>query len=303
MRNNEPNINTSLNRYTKLTPKRFVKKVCHKILHLIRPNLTAKLASDSRRVVVPRIETYLANGCNLKCHMCSHFSPKRKGITATDNLKLWMDTWKVKLLPRTVALLGGEPLLNKDIAEIVRHVKKSWVNTQIEIVTNGILLRNLSDLDFDAIKEVNAYFVISQHTSEAELVKKIIEGIKRLEAKKIRFDVRPSIREWVNYHQIGQNGEPLPYQSDPMMAWQQCIPKECVTLWDNNIYLCSILANVQQAYQEGVIGNEWKKALDYKPLTPRSSASDIISHLNAKSVPECSICPAKYDLVQLPETC
>jgi hypothetical protein len=296
------NINASLDKYVKLTPQRFIKKLYNKVLRVIRPGFTAKMAPDSRRVLLPRIETYLANGCNLKCHLCSHFNPKRKGVTETDHLKQWMDTWKEKILPNTVALLGGEPLLNKSIAEIVQHVKRCWKKARIEIVTNGILIKNLSDSDLDAIKEVNGYFVISQHTSDAGLIAKIIEGIQRLEEKKIRFEVRPSIREWLNYHRIGQNGEPLPYQSHPQIAWQHCIPKECVALWDNNIYLCSILANVRQAWKEGVIGDEWKRALDYKPLTPESTASEIIAHLNVKSVPECCICPEKYDLVRLPKT-
>jgi len=288
-------LNCNLDKYAKLTLQQFFRKVYNRISRILCPKPVAKLAPDSRRVVLPRIETYLANGCNLKCHLCSHLSPKRKGVTATADLKLWMDTWKEKIVPGTVAFLGGEPLLKQDIAEMTYYAKKCWENTQIEIVTNGILLKNLNDSDFAAIKEVNGYVVISQHTTKAELVAKIIEGIKRLEEKKIRFEVRPSIREWVKYHQLGPSENPLPYQSNPIAAWQNCIPKECVALWNNNLYKCSVLANMQQARQEEIIGDEWKAMLSYKPLTPESTASEIIAHLSEKSVPECCICPEKYE--------
>ena len=299
MNKNQRDIEHDLGRYTKLSLQqivRFIRKCYRRIPYKIGRQPAAKLTPDTCRVVLPRIEIYPANSCNLKCHLCSHFSPKRKGITATEDLKLWMDTWKKKLLPKTVSFLGGEPLLNKDIAEIIRYAKKCWKHTQIEIVTNGVLLQKLSDTDFDAIKEANGYIIISQHGVNDELVAQVIEGIKRLENKKICFEVRPSIRKWVKFHQLGPSENPLPYQSNPVVAWKNCFPKvQCVALWDNKVYKCSVLANAQQAYQEKVIGDEWKAMLSYKPLTPENTVNEIFAHLNAKSVPECSICPEKYE--------
>jgi Predicted Fe-S oxidoreductases len=285
--------------YTKVTLKRLVQKALRKIFCTIFPTPPAKLDPVSRKVIVPRIETYLANGCNLKCHLCSHFNPKRKGIVPADDLALWFNHWKEKLLPETVALLGGEPLLNKDIARILRTVRECWPKAKIEIVSNGLLLTNLTEADIDEIKKTKAYFVISQHTTDPVLVEKIVRGFERLKMARIPFEVRPSIREWLKYHQIGPDGEPFPYQSDPDKAWKNCIPKECVALWDNQLYKCSLLANAQQAHSEGVIGDAWVSVLTYKPLTLESTSEEIVRHLSGQGVKECCICPEEYELVQI----
>jgi uncharacterized radical SAM superfamily Fe-S cluster-containing enzyme len=98
----------------------------YKIKNVIKRNLfsvpQARLCSNGQQVCIPRVQISLANGCNLKCYGCSHLNPLRKGIIPADEIQYWCNTWKTKIVPNQVDLLGGEPFLNKDIANIITRV-------------------------------------------------------------------------------------------------------------------------------------------------------------------------------------
>ena len=72
-------------------------------------------------VEIPHIEWHIAHSCNLTCYGCGHFSNHaHKGIVKYDELETWYKTWSEKILPKHASLLGGEPLLNKDIYRILK---------------------------------------------------------------------------------------------------------------------------------------------------------------------------------------
>jgi len=93
------------------------------------------------------LEIHLADTCNLNCSFCSHFSPIaeekyldpiqfERNISSINN--------NVLNQFNTIRLLGGEPLLNKHIKEIIKITRK-YFNNYIQIVTNGILLLKQDD--------------------------------------------------------------------------------------------------------------------------------------------------------------
>lgn len=102
------------------------------------------------------------NFCNFKCKYCGHslgfkemkekynFVPEHMEMSTfykiVDQLKEFPD--KIKM----ISLTGqGEPLLNKNIAEMIAQLKKAGVTDRIEIISNGSLLRSeLSDAIIDA---------------------------------------------------------------------------------------------------------------------------------------------------------
>ncbi len=95
--------------------------------------------------------------CNFKCVYCAHmFSPeqlKEKYGLVRQNMSL--DTFRETIaqlaeFPEQVKLLSltgqGEPLMNKNIAEMVKIAKDAGVAERIEIISNGRLLsRQMAD--------------------------------------------------------------------------------------------------------------------------------------------------------------
>ena len=118
----------------------------------------------------------LTENCNLKCIYClpEDFSPKLceddKVLSTEDVLKITESG--VELGINKVRLTGGEPLLRKDIVEIVRGISLQGIK-EIYLTTNGVLLAEKAK----ALKEAGLCGInVSLDTLDKELFKKITRG-------------------------------------------------------------------------------------------------------------------------------
>lgn len=75
--------------------------------------------------------------CNLSCGYCSEFDNFSEPVPL-DVLKERIDVLH-RLGSMNITLLGGEPLIHPDVAELVRYAGRQ---ANVSIVTNGFLLRN-----------------------------------------------------------------------------------------------------------------------------------------------------------------
>lgn len=86
------------------------------------------------------IETHITEACNLRCRGCSHFSvfakPKHKDIEEfRREFKRLAEIDDIRI----IRIMGGEPLLNPDFMEYLRIVREFFPNSDVVLVTNGIL--------------------------------------------------------------------------------------------------------------------------------------------------------------------
>ena len=124
-------------------------------------------------LVEPLAVTWHAtNACNFRCDYCDdgkgHMYPDIKGYTMkTDQVKhvLGLARQKVSLLYIT----GGEPLVRKDLTEIVRWAKETAKFSYIAISTNGVLLHRQEGI-LDYLDEV----VISMDSADDDRYDKIL---------------------------------------------------------------------------------------------------------------------------------
>ena len=111
----------------------------------------------------------VSNGCNLNCKSCNHFAPLvKKENFFPDKDQLIKDLNQVSNLtknspPEIINLMGGEPLLNKDICEYIKICKALFKDSKIFITTNGLLLDKMSDefwnlIDDRVLIQVSKYF-------------------------------------------------------------------------------------------------------------------------------------------------
>ena len=70
--------------------------------------------------------------------------------------------------------MGGEPLLNKDIGEIIIRIRELLPLSNIIIVTNGLLLPKLDVNILKTIKENDVSFDVSEYKPTKKIVPKII---------------------------------------------------------------------------------------------------------------------------------
>jgi MoaA/NifB/PqqE/SkfB family radical SAM enzyme len=110
-----------------------------------------------------RFDVHITDHCNLNCKSCQHFSSisSKKFI---DVKKYENDCKKLAELSGgniSIDLLGGEPLLNSRIIDIMKISRFYFPNGVINIVTNGTLLKNQTDEFWDCCQSNNITIIIS----------------------------------------------------------------------------------------------------------------------------------------------
>src|ERR1700722_2740755 len=92
-------------------------------------------------IQAPQLELNVVEHCNLSCRSCSHLSPvmpKRRIETGSLEHDLtvlgryYHATW--------LKLVGGEPLLHPNVADLADEIRRSGVADGIYLTTNGVLL-------------------------------------------------------------------------------------------------------------------------------------------------------------------
>ena len=80
-----------------------------------------------RPLRIPHLEWHVAHACNFTCDGCGHMSNHgHRGVISLKEINRWYDIWAHRLDPIDIAVLGGEPLLNKEVYDILYLTKESW---------------------------------------------------------------------------------------------------------------------------------------------------------------------------------
>lgn len=110
------------------------------------------------------IEYHVADQCNLNCKGCVHFSPLVGGTVFSDFQEVSKDLTRLKeIVPYIgeIHILGGEPLLNKELYRYIKLTRDLYPYSRILIISNGLLIRQMDDKLINSIKYNNVEIAIS----------------------------------------------------------------------------------------------------------------------------------------------
>lgn len=206
LRNKYPDVNESL----------IVKDVSSTIEKLKELDIISELGYSSKKEVLSKVNSNkkpliydfykeidflykvvleLTYKCNNRCLYCYNGEYKEKNVLSTEKVKDIIDE-SYRLGVMHLSLTGGEPLLRKDIVEIIKyaHNKKMLVSLQ----TNGTLITEEFAKELEGTKHFNVAITVHSHDSEIhdQFTKikgsheKAIEGIKILRKHDIPVKIR-----------------------------------------------------------------------------------------------------------------
>lgn len=177
--------------------------------------------------ILPQVEMHIMDACNLNCRGCAHYSPifEREIPNFDERIK------DVRLLKEKFDdilrfyILGGEPFLNPEVGKYAQTIREILPNTDIRIVTNGLLVPKLSQDILKAIKDANVIIEISKY----EPTYRIIDEIKAILNK---AEVAYIVRDFDLNHKFNL---PLSFKENDGIY---CISNGCVTIWNGKIAKC-----------------------------------------------------------------
>jgi MoaA/NifB/PqqE/SkfB family radical SAM enzyme len=257
---------------------------------------------NASRITVPHLEIHVTHQCNLSCDGCLHFTNHRhSGVVPLEALEKSMGLWNTRLIPRSFALLGGEPCMHPELAEIVRMTARMWPHprTRKEVVTNGLLLHLHPGLP-QALADTGTRLCISIHGDAStspryqEKIAPALELARRWRDEHgIELAIEPGMQTWFRgYHGFGS--EMLPFEDDDaQQSWDQCTTgKECFQLFEDHLWKCAPLAYLPLQDRKFNLSAKWAPYLQYRPLGAQSTTEEIVAFFNRKAESYCAMCPS-----------
>jgi len=257
-------------------------------------------------IEVPHLEWHITHNCNLSCQGCSHFTNHgHNWFVDIKTLSKWYSYWNKRISLRSMSILGGEPLLHKNVIDIIYLTKDMWQqpkDSYFEIVTNGILLDREKHKELPkALIDTNCTLSLSLHSTKSisleydQKIRKTLSIIKEWKNEYgIKIYVHDSVTGWDRaYKGFGINSEPFE-DNDPEESWNNCVgDQECFQLYNGNIYKCCLTAYLplQKEKYGTLLSEKWDPYLKYIPLTPDCSDEEIVEFFDRKCEPVCAMCP------------
>ncbi len=180
--------------------------------------------------VLRRLETNIMDGCNLNCKGCSHFSNLfAQGASVLFEIycrDLKRITENVYI--HRFNMLGGEAILHPQMIEYIEYTRQLLPDSEIEIVTNGLLLPRQTEKFFLCCAENNITISISGYPPTLQLKDKIIDILEKYQ---IVYIFREDVKEF------GKNID-LSGTANPRDAVKRCRESRCSFLREGKIYKC-----------------------------------------------------------------
>jgi organic radical activating enzyme len=154
------------------------------------------------KVHIFQTDVLVTERCTLACSHCNMFMPHftSPNHRTLDILKSDIDLFFNKVDYVSVFhLVGGEPFLNPNIEDVIRHVVSNYTSKidKLIITTNGTILPKQSTLDL--LKSSDVILSISDYTDKLENIKtKVLKVIETFKSQNINHYVRTEI-EWYDF--------------------------------------------------------------------------------------------------------
>ena len=180
------------------------------------------------------METEITRVCNLNCRGCCDFSnlANEPGGKFYDYDRYVSDLRQMKKLfwgIEKIRIMGGEPLLNPRLAEYAEAAREIFPDSDLRIVTNGLLLSGLSADVLARVKAADCSFDISNYPPTHRKKAEILHTLKNAEVAcnfsvPMRFFFRNILEVPVD---------------DPAPAFNNCIFSHCHMMGDGKLAPCS----------------------------------------------------------------
>ena len=170
--------------------------------------MSERVVKDKYDRPILSLRITLTNRCNVNCIYCHHdgMRSSKNEMTPDEIYKICQIAKRIGV--RKIRLSGGEPLIRKDIVEIVSKISSIGFN-DISITTNGILLEKYAkDLKEAGLDRVNVSLdTLNPETYEFITKKDYLEAAKKGILKSVEVGLYPVkinmvIMRDINEHEI-----------------------------------------------------------------------------------------------------
>lgn len=235
------------------------------------------------------ISCHLADHCNLKCKGCDNYSciAQKKYAdfeTFEKDLKRLKEIFINNV--ENIYLLGGEPLLNKNVEDFMSCARNIFNNTNIHLVSNGILFENMPESFWKCAKLNNISIEYTEYP--------IKYNKSFLNIVKSKYDVE--IKRFGHENDALKTLQFIPFdlsgKQDIIENYKKCFhANKCIQLREGKIYTCNIRAYADLFCDKFGVNMHFSNE-DYIEIYQDITQDEIFEFLS-KPIPFCRYCNIK----------
>ena len=236
-----------------------------------------------KKACLMEVHSTITSRCTLKCRHCNMFMPYYKeqiDYTAIDILA------DLELLFRHVdyivsyRLLGGEPLLNKELADMIELIGQKYGDRigNIGIITNGTLLP--SEKLIEVSKKYDIKYDFSDYTDVVDYKERFENAVQIVSDANLRYSVNRSLR-WCDFGFPVNNRM---YDFDKVREHMLSCGPIFHGLNDGKYYYCHVSWSADKAKLLKTVPDDY---VDLRVLNDDENAKEI--HMEQKSKYEIEI--------------
>lgn len=196
---------------------------------------------ENNIIKIPQLEFNITTKCSLKCKDCCALIPE---FNQHGHINLSFQDFKNQFDKinevagiRHLIILGGEPLLNKDLPQMINYAAKNSNIDLIRITTNGTIIPSKELLDVINQNPNRIYFYLSNYSNNPNLDKLLkYEEIKKvLHENNIRFQM---VESWNWLEEKGMSKDKFPEEITKEKI-KNCYRVKCSQVLNGQFGICS----------------------------------------------------------------
>lgn len=222
-------------------------------------------------------EMSIVDFCNLNCKGCNHYSPIFERQYPDINVRI-KDIEKISSLYDDVlefGLIGGEPLLNPEVKEYIIQARRLLPKTEIQMVTNGLLIPQLDHNILKCICDNKITIAISEYVPTRKIIEKIRET---LEKNGIDYVIKPAMFKEKFY-------KTLSLKKDSIYK-KKCISQGCINICDGKIAKCPSVLYIEELNKKFNVRFPEKGIYRLEDFADGKELNDVLD----KPIPLCEHC-------------
>lgn len=187
---------------------------------------------DVSKNFLPYLESDITDRCNLNCRGCCHFAnfSVEDEFYPLENFRRDISRMAQTCDVLTFSLLGGEPLVLKNLDGYLFVARRCFPNSQLGIFSNGVLIPSLPQKILDALRETKCLVRLSLYPPTV----KVLDKIKAvLNENSISCEVLKEVKNFAAQMTLNSN-------NDPDKAIAACRCKKSRSLRNGKLYKCPI---------------------------------------------------------------
>ncbi len=242
---------------------------------------------ENEKVLIHHLETHVADGCNLNCRGCLHFSNLYRKDEFPDIDQTLEDIRHIskKCEIFQFRILGGEPLLNKGLPYFINEIRKILPNTDIAVISNGILIPKTDNELFTIMKENNVGFNLTLYPPTLKMKDVIYSTLKQYGVAYGSHETQTD--EFEKYIRLTpeKKGE----------AFKKCISRGIITLRNSRLYKCPTGTYIDRYFEYFDTVNKTSLDIGTDIYDDNIDWKELIDKLTSKKGAHCEYCSELHE--------